>query len=419
MRKLLHTIKSWFGNARFYFIVAFLFLVFSVFCFTWRIWSSLSIQLPINPAIWGQFGDFVGGTLGVVFSLISVMLVVWTFKTQNETAETQRFNDLFFELLHLYQSEVKELNGVNERIINIKRKDDSDDAMIEIEKERVQYNDKDFFDEEKRIIQSNYRNLKSYESNVSRAVNYYMLFYTKNHSKMAAYFRTLYRIFELIDKSSLINEQRKKEYAKIVRAQLTGSELFFLRYNAMTIYGHQFIAYLNKYRVLKHLPAFELLEFKDWWKNMNIIEREGVNMIFHAICESLKDVFADGKSTKKYKIDLFHPTLGNRYRLSLTLINLCDFNINMIIDKSSTNMSNEFLGFMRLDDKRIQQLFDCFLKEIFLFSNFNKYNNEDEINTYSSPITTKGIFVEINSGIKNTKGIPLVFKYPNICPSRE
>ena len=98
MRKLLYTIKSWLGNARFYFIVAFLFLIFAVLCFTWRMWSSLSIQLPIDPEIWGQFGDFVGGTLGVIFSLISVMLVVWTFKTQNETAETQRFNDLFFEL---------------------------------------------------------------------------------------------------------------------------------------------------------------------------------------------------------------------------------------------------------------------------------------------------------------------------------
>lgn len=109
MKELLHTIKSWFGSAKFYFIVAFLFLIFSVFCFTWRIWDSLSMQLPINPEIWGQFGDFVGGTLGTVFSLISVMLVVWTFNVQNKTAETQRFNDLFFQLLTVLQSQEKEL----------------------------------------------------------------------------------------------------------------------------------------------------------------------------------------------------------------------------------------------------------------------------------------------------------------------
>lgn len=415
MRKLLYTIKSWLGNARFYFIVAFLFLIFAGLCFTWRIWSSLSIQLPINPEIWGQFGDFVGGTLGVVFSLISIMLVVWTFKTQNETAETQRFNDLFFELLHLYQSEVKELNGVKEKIVDIKKEENVENSY-KVKKERIEYTDKDFFDEEKNLIQKKYRHLKSYENNVSRALNYYMLFYVENRSKMAAYFRTLYRIFELIDKSSLINETRKKEYSKIIRAQLTESELFFLRYNATTIYGNQFITYLNKYNVLKHLPAFELLEFKDWWENMGALEREGINILYFAIRESLKDVFSNNKD-KLHQIIIFPSNSNVRYSLTSVLVDRYDFSINLRIDKSNSSFSNEFRGLYNMDDKKIQQLLDCFIKEIFLYSNFNQYNRIGEIETYSSPITTKGIFVEINSGIKNIKNNPLVFKYPNLCPS--
>lgn len=40
------------------------------------------------------------------------MLVVWTFKTQNKTSETQRFNDLFFELIKLYQEQEKELEYI-------------------------------------------------------------------------------------------------------------------------------------------------------------------------------------------------------------------------------------------------------------------------------------------------------------------
>ena len=415
MRKLLYTIKSWLGNARFYFIVAFLFLIFAVLCFTWRMWSSLSIQLPIDPEIWGQFGDFVGGTLGVIFSLISVMLVVWTFKTQNETAETQRFNDLFFELLHLYQSEVKELNGVKEKIVDIKKEENVENSY-KVKKERIEYTDKDFFDEEKNLIQKNYRHLKSYENNVSRALSYYMLFYVENRSKMAAYFRTLYRIFELIDKSSLINETRKKEYSKIIRAQLTESELFFLRYNATTIYGNQFITYLNKYNVLKHLPAFELLEFKDWWENMGALEREGINILYFAIRESLKDVFSNSKD-KLHQIIILPSNSNVRYNLTAVLVDKYDFSINLRIDKSNSSFSIEFRGLYNMDDKKIQQLLDCFIKELFLYSNFNRYNRIEEIETYSSPITAKGMFVEINSGIKNIKNNPLVFKYPNLCPS--
>lgn len=404
------------NRASIYVFVTIVFLILSFFVFVTNRWSTFDTSLPIDTEKWGQFGDFVGGTLGIILSLISVVLIAWTFQTQNKIAETQRFNDLFFELLHLYQSEVKELNGENERIVGVKKKK-NEEKKFTIETEQIQYTDKDFFDEEKKKIQDRYQHSTAYEDNIPKAINDFMVFYVKNRSKMAAYFRTLYRIFELIDKTDLIGEQHKKEYAKIIRAQLTESELFFLRYDAMTFYGHQFIEYLNRYRVLKHLPAFELLEFKEWWKDMTDIEREGVNIIFHIICESLKDVFANGKSNYKHQISIFPNSISNKYQLTLTLTNLSDFKINMTINNSIKNLSKEFIGFLKLDEKRIQQLFDCYLKELFIFSNFNKYNNSDDIQTYSPPIITKADSVIINSGIKNIKNNPLIFKYSNSCPS--
>jgi len=393
-----------------YIIFTLVFFIFSLLCFLWgHPFYFFNKDYIIDHELFGTFGDFFGGVLGTFFTLISVLLVVRTFRHQQivtrdnqELQKAQQFNDLFFKLIQLYQSEVKELNGELENII--------EENIEKIKKERIQYTDKDFFDEEKKLMQNKYRNLTSYRKNIQRAINYYVLFYTNNRSKMAAYFRTLYRIFELIDNTNLIDERHKKEYAKIIRAQLTESELFFLRYNAMTIYGRQFILYLNKYHVLKHLPAFELLEFKDWWKNMNNIEREGINMIYQAIRESLKDVFTHGKSDCKHQIALFSNSSNNRYQLTLTLINMSDFVINLTINSSNKFFSKEFIGLYKLEDKKIQQLLDCFLKELFLFSNFNTYNKNDEITTYSSPILTKGPILEINSGIKNIKGNPLVFK---------
>jgi len=406
-----------------YIILTIVFFAFSFLCFKWgRPFHMFNKDYIIDHELFGTFGDFFGGVLGTIFTLISVLLVVRTFKYQQlvtkdnqELQKAQQFNDLFFELIHLYQSEVKELNGDFERVIDI-QKDETKEGNIKIKKERIQYTDKDFFDEEKRIIQKKYRYLKSYENNVSRATSYYMLFYTGNRSKMAAYFRTLYRIFELIDKSFLIDEQRKKEYSKIIRAQLTESELFFLRYNATTLYGNQFITYLNKYNVLKHLPAFELLEFKDWWENMGELEREGINIIYFAIRESLKDVFSN-KDGKIHQIIILPSNSNERYKLTLALVNGNDFSINLRIDKSNTVFSNEFRGLYKMDDKKIQQLLDCFIKEIYLYSNFNQFNKANEIKTYSNPIITKGSIVEINSGIKNILNNPLVIKCPKLCPS--
>ena len=46
----------------------------------------------------------------------------------------------------------EKLNGDFERVIDI-QKDEKKEGNIKIKKERIQYTDKDFFDEEKRIIQ--------------------------------------------------------------------------------------------------------------------------------------------------------------------------------------------------------------------------------------------------------------------------
>ncbi|MFV0398641.1 MAG: hypothetical protein ACK5JU_11610 [Bacteroidales bacterium] len=82
----------------------------------------------------------MGGVLGTIFAMISILLIIKTFNQQrvvtNENkrlAEVQRLNDLFFELLRLYQEQVKDLRVVfKEESNENKLKDD--------------FNVKDFFD---------------------------------------------------------------------------------------------------------------------------------------------------------------------------------------------------------------------------------------------------------------------------------
>ena len=64
--------------------------------------------------------------------------------------------------------------------------------------------------------------------------------------------------------------------------------------------------------------------------------------------------------------------------------------------------------------KKIQQLFDCIIKEIFIFSNFNEFNKENELEPYSVPIIEKENIVSINSGIRNIKKNPfcIAYKFP-------
>lgn len=396
-------------NKWFYISIGGVFIIVSCVIFKWnhtiQVFDS---EFSANTNLLGTYGDFIGGVLGTIFTLLSVLLVIKTFKEQqkvsnqnSEQLEIQRFNDLFFELLKLYQSEVNELCGQGKSVSKANNKEP-------IEVEEIEYSNKDFFDVEKKYIQDNYRNRKSYEGNRENAVNYYMLFFIENSTKMGAYFRTLYRIYDLIDSSS-INEKIKKNYLKIMRAQLTESELFFVRYNAMTYYGYNFIYYINKYHILKHLPAFELLEFKDWWSTLDRVERMGINIIYDSINRLIRTQFSakSARNTHQY----FSPANNTKYKFQINITKEHDVNLILEINKSEINRCMEYSALDKYDNKKIQQLLDCFIKEIFLYSNFERFNATEDIETYSSQILSKDGITYINSGIRNKNERPLKLWY--------
>lgn len=361
----------------------------------------------VDKDLWSAYGDFIGGVLGTIFAFVGVVLMVETFKYQNQATqknlyqtERQCFHDLFFELLKLYQLQVSEMCG--ERLVSVVEKGE--------EKYQVeQYCNKDFFDIEKQKLQAKYRNIKNYEENRKRAINYYMLFYTENHTKLGAYFRTIYRIYDLIDRSKLI-ESEKKDYLKIIRAQFTESELFFIRYNAMCIYGSKLVPYINKYNILKHLPAFELLEFKDWWQSLSQIERTGMNIFFSVLRNKIQEHLL--KAPDKTETT----ELGNeqeRYQPEIRFKENYDVELVIKIDSSKLNRYNEYVGLKNIENKRLQQLLDCYIKETFIYSNFEEFNDANILQTYSDSVQVQGNITIINSGIRNTAKRPLVIKNIN------
>lgn len=383
-----------------YILIGVIFIGISALIFSWGsiiVWKDPNYV--VDKELFGTFGDFIGGVLGTIFSIISIILIVKTFihqrqitKDNEKQLETQRFNDMFFELLRLYQSEVSELCGQFETPTN-KNKTESTEVV---------YNNKDFFDFEKERLQLLFVNEKSYDNNRQNSLILYMSFYIENRTKLGAYYRTLYRIYDLIDNSG-IEEKSKKNYLKIMRAQLTESELFFLRYNALSYHGHKFIKYINKYNILKHLPAFELLEFKDWWKTLNQTERMGMNIIFDNLNRYLRKIFENKYSGMSIK------DKNSKYNFSIKVENNYDVQITFYIDKTKKNTIIEYSALEKFDPKRIQQLLDCFIKEIFIYSNFQKFNTKN-IQTYSDNIQHIGNETIINSGIRNTKKEQLMLK---------
>lgn len=390
----------------FYVVITILFIGVFAFIFKWQhfcYWFDEKYQ--VNHELLGTFGDFIGGVLGTLFVMVSIILLIRTFNQQRhvttenkELADTQRFNDMFFELLRLYQEQIKELrcNEVCEEI-------DSDGEKCTCRYNRI---GKDFFDIKKLALQNKFENQTSFEGNQTIATSMYMSFYIDNKSKLSICYRTLFCIYDLIDKSEGITADSKKNYLKIIRAQLTESELFFLRYNAMSFYGSKFINYLNKYNVLKHLPIFELLEFKDWWKHLDDEERVGINIVIYR----LRQVISDNINNSINNIIRLSP-YSEKYKLGIVIYGAFDIKVLFAINGTENDTSKEYVGFEKLTPKRIQALFDCVLKEFFLYSNFEEFNKLENIEFYSDKIKKiQGVDI-ITSGLKSKNGVPLVLKY--------
>lgn len=86
---------------RFYIIITLLFVGIFAYIFKWQhIIYWFDNEYVVNHELLGTYGDFIGGVLGTIFALISILILIRTFNQQRavteknkEQIENQRFND--------------------------------------------------------------------------------------------------------------------------------------------------------------------------------------------------------------------------------------------------------------------------------------------------------------------------------------
>ncbi|MFW3411806.1 putative phage abortive infection protein [Aliarcobacter butzleri] len=214
----------------------------------------------------GQFGDFIGGTLNPILAFLSFIALLYTIKIQidelkltreelkesriaqqeqseslklqNEATKLQIFESTFFSLL-------SETNGL------------LDDFLMEDEEKKINENIKRCIDS--KIIHSKDK-LKEEFSSI-------------NNGLMKTYFIMLYQLLKYIDNSNISN---KKFYTNIVRANLDNKILALLAINCYVYDFKEYKSFLDKYSFFEHLdissdtlfPIFFVL--KDYFTDLKI-----------------------------------------------------------------------------------------------------------------------------------------------------
>lgn len=292
-------------------IIGIAFTIFFSYEFIFKT-TKIERDYPIDPSIWGQYGDIIGGFVGTIVALIGVLLLFETLKEQRLVYTKQQVETRFFELLKLHRENISEMNskGKNGRDVLIDIKDEFHDLYFLVSETYPQ--DKSNLSEDKwrqnviqiaylityfgvnnssttylkkkikEIISSdplyknfdrfclsmlilNHEKVKTDNKGIAKENRKYLK-YDGHQSRLGHYFRHLFQMVNYINDqpSTLLSYPEKYSYLKTLRAQLGTHEQALFLYNSISPLGEpwelaKYIADENKklvtkYNLIKNIP---------------------------------------------------------------------------------------------------------------------------------------------------------------------
>lgn len=357
--------------------------LFMVYLFVWH-QRDVGRDLAMDTDAVGNYGSFVGGVVGTI---LSILLLYLTFRLQREDSENnsrvyenQILNDEFFHLLELYKDIAERFEYYNPTSGIYNKGKDALKSYLE--QMYANYDENTQFNQRRKVAQFEYMDVMH-----------------THYETAAVYYRTIYRIFQIIDEAKC-EEEKKVEYAKIMRAQLTSAELVMLRYNAMTLYGVNSKRYFNAYNVLKHIQPFDLLELKKWKQKLNAQEVSLANMTLQNLRFLAKDLLTE-KSDK-----LFKQMQDSRYKMRLeTNETHSKFTIRVLIDNNFVAPKySQLLWLDNYSNEELEDLLYYFLFDTICIANFNKFNRRADLHFQHKVIKDTNGFSTITVSVENKKG---------------
>ena len=203
----------------------------------WVYISQFGSELSTEHSNWGEFGDYVGGVLGPVFSFLALVVLIYTLTIQTRQFSLQNFESGFFELVRFHHDIVSDLEV----------KGASTDPSIRGRDCFGVFNS-ELFD---RLAERYSADTEGGIGNPLGRVHHAYSDFRKDYGReVDHYFRHLYHILKFVDESDVDD---KLKYTRILRAQLSTSELLLLFYSSLHPVGAKSLTYLAKYAMLHNL----------------------------------------------------------------------------------------------------------------------------------------------------------------------
>ena len=254
-------------------------------------------SIEIKTEDFGQVGDFIGGYVGTLFALVSILFLYSTLKDQRESSETEKFENKYFALIELHRNNVSEI-GIGKdfgkkifvllirefRVIHSVVKELSTELKIHYSKPdlcRIAYITL-FFGvgpNSSRMLKAALRKFddklvnqlefvlsrREFKNKIRSQRGFRFTPFEGHQPRLGHYYRHLYQSITYVDNQKI--DIDKYGYIKTIRAQLTTHEQALLFINCLTEMGENWWKkdLLIRYRFVKNIP-------KDFFDTTNEID---------------------------------------------------------------------------------------------------------------------------------------------------
>lgn len=230
-------------------------------------WGHFNFSTDISFEKINSIGGFIGGLIGAFFSIVAVILLYYTYRTQkeelqktigianeqSETLKVQQFESTFFNLienLHLI------IDNLRSNDINM-----SGNRYLEyLMKSFIDSMNNSFFSQLKAVTKNNgsKKELELLTQNISEEFDNFF----KHRVDMGHFYRYLHNIFKHIDNAHIEN---KKKYFDLLQANFSNAVLAFILYNSISNESLNkegepvFRNYVDKYGILENIDKSYIL----------------------------------------------------------------------------------------------------------------------------------------------------------------
>ena len=191
-------------------------------------------SLSNDSSNWSDFGGYVGGVVGTIFSFASVILIYLTFQRQQRTSILQQFESTFFNLMNIQREMMKSVKG----------KDLTGKPV----------DGQDFFECLVDMLESDFT-LPPILNEKMELRNFICSKYDTRFdiagATLGPYYRHLYHFIKYTNSSEIYNQKQK--YMDLIQAQMSDAELYCLLYNAICYGNKKFQEMLDNYSFLENI----------------------------------------------------------------------------------------------------------------------------------------------------------------------